>query len=86
LCFVCETNPETIYLILPIIQLPDLGTIFFEIELGVVIGKAGRDIEEDSALDHVAGYVLALDLTAKDFLVSQNFEYKKNLHVNISHS
>jgi len=37
-----------------------------EVELGVVIGKSGRDIPQDSAMSHVAGYVVALDMTARD--------------------
>jgi 2-keto-4-pentenoate hydratase/2-oxohepta-3-ene-1,7-dioic acid hydratase in catechol pathway len=34
-----------------------------EVELGVVIGKEGRDIRRDDALAHVAGYAVALDIT-----------------------
>ncbi|ODN01264.1 Acylpyruvase FAHD1, mitochondrial [Orchesella cincta] len=52
-----------------LIELPEsLGTIFYELELGVVIGKRARNISETQALDHVAGYFLALDMTAKEFL------------------
>lgn len=35
-------------------------------ELGVVIGKDGRNILESDAMSHVGGYVLALDMTARD--------------------
>jgi acylpyruvate hydrolase len=38
-----------------------------EVELGVVIGQSGTNIEENKAMDHVGGYVLALDMTARDF-------------------
>ncbi|CAB4000768.1 Acylpyruvase FAHD1, mitochondrial [Paramuricea clavata] len=38
-----------------------------EVELGVVIGQNGTNIEQNQAMDHVAGYVLALDMTARDF-------------------
>lgn len=34
-----------------------------EVELGVVIGKAGANIRRDDALKHVAGYAVALDIT-----------------------
>jgi 2-keto-4-pentenoate hydratase/2-oxohepta-3-ene-1,7-dioic acid hydratase in catechol pathway len=34
-------------------------------ELVVVIGKTGRDIREEDALGHVAGYALGLDMTAR---------------------
>jgi len=37
-----------------------------EVELGVVIGKQGRYINESKAMEHVAGYVVALDMTARD--------------------
>lgn len=38
----------------------------YETELGVVIGRAGRAIPQDRALDHVFGYVALNDLTARD--------------------
>jgi len=37
-----------------------------ETELGIVIGHAGRDIPLDRALDHVFGYVIVNDVTARD--------------------
>ncbi len=36
-----------------------------EIELVVVIGKGGRDISHDAALDLVAGYCMGLDMTIR---------------------
>ena len=33
----------------------------------MVIGQNGREIDESHAMNHVAGYVLALDMTARDF-------------------
>ena len=36
-----------------------------EAELAVVIGRAGRDIPRERALEHVAGYTVANDLTAR---------------------
>jgi 2-keto-4-pentenoate hydratase/2-oxohepta-3-ene-1,7-dioic acid hydratase in catechol pathway len=36
-----------------------------EIELVMVIGKAGSDIPQANALDHVAGYCLGLDITVR---------------------
>jgi 2-keto-4-pentenoate hydratase/2-oxohepta-3-ene-1,7-dioic acid hydratase in catechol pathway len=38
----------------------------YEIELGVIIGKAGRDIPAAEALDHVFGYTIINDVTARD--------------------
>jgi 2-keto-4-pentenoate hydratase/2-oxohepta-3-ene-1,7-dioic acid hydratase in catechol pathway len=37
----------------------------WEVELGVVIGHAGRDIRPQSAPDHIAGYVVANDVSAR---------------------
>jgi 2-keto-4-pentenoate hydratase/2-oxohepta-3-ene-1,7-dioic acid hydratase in catechol pathway len=39
----------------------------FEGELAVVIGKAGRHIEAEHALDHVAGYTCFVDGSVRDF-------------------
>jgi len=41
--------------------------IDWEVELGVVIGSPGAYIEESAALDHVAGYVLGIDFSERDF-------------------
>ena len=37
-----------------------------EVELAIVIGKAGRFIEAARALDHVFGYTIVNDVTARD--------------------
>ena len=41
--------------------------IDWEVELGVVIGTPGVYIEEHDALDPVAGYVLGIDFSERDF-------------------
>ena len=38
----------------------------YEVELGVVIGKAGRDIPAANAIDHVFGFTIINDITARD--------------------
>lgn len=38
-----------------------------EVELAVIIGKKGRDIPASSAMSHVLGYSVALDMTARDW-------------------
>ena len=43
------------------------NSLHHEVELGIVIEQAGKNISESSALEHVGGYVLALDMTARDF-------------------
>ncbi len=40
--------------------------IDYEAELGVVIGKGGRNIAKGDALDHVWGYTVINDVTARD--------------------
>jgi 2-keto-4-pentenoate hydratase/2-oxohepta-3-ene-1,7-dioic acid hydratase in catechol pathway len=37
-----------------------------EVELGIIIGKKGKHIPEQKALHHVLGYLVALDITARD--------------------
>lgn len=41
--------------------------MFYEVELGVVIGRTACDVSEEEAMNYVAGYALALDMTAQDF-------------------
>ena len=38
----------------------------YEVELAVVIGQGGRHIDPGRALDHVAGYMVANDVSARD--------------------
>ena len=40
--------------------------VHYEMELVVAIGKAGRDIPVERALEHVYGYALGLDMTRRD--------------------
>ena len=49
------------------IILPKMSNcVHHEIELGVVIGKNGKYILEKDAIDYVLGYLVALDVTARD--------------------
>jgi 2-keto-4-pentenoate hydratase/2-oxohepta-3-ene-1,7-dioic acid hydratase in catechol pathway len=45
---------------------PQSNQIEHEAELAVVIGKPGRWISSDDAFDHVLGYTVANDVTARD--------------------
>jgi 2-keto-4-pentenoate hydratase/2-oxohepta-3-ene-1,7-dioic acid hydratase in catechol pathway len=38
----------------------------YEVELAVIIGKSGRDIPKERAFEHVFGYAVANDVTARD--------------------
>lgn len=43
----------------------------WEVELGVVIGKAGSYIEEQDANDHIAGYCLVNDVSEREFQIER---------------
>lgn len=42
-------------------------SVDYEAELGVVIGKKGRGIRREDAFDHVWGYTIVNDVTARDW-------------------
>ncbi|KAI0345112.1 hypothetical protein BDW22DRAFT_1353984 [Trametopsis cervina] len=48
------------------VEIPRGITAHHEVELGLVIGKAGRDISQANADAHIAGYALAVDMTARN--------------------
>jgi 2-keto-4-pentenoate hydratase/2-oxohepta-3-ene-1,7-dioic acid hydratase in catechol pathway len=48
----------------------------WEAELGVVIGKTGRNIPKTAALDHVFGYTVINDVTARD-VQNKHFQFFK---------
>jgi len=49
----------------------------WEVELGVVIGKDARYIEEGDALDHVAGYCLINDVSERAFQLERAGQWVK---------
>jgi 2,4-didehydro-3-deoxy-L-rhamnonate hydrolase len=55
---------------------PETQQLDWEIELAAVIGKAGRRIALDSALDHVAGYSILNDISARDLNVRGDYPFK----------
>jgi len=48
----------------------------WEIELAAVIGKTARYVTVETALSHVAGYTVAIDLSARDFNQAPDQFYK----------
>jgi 2-keto-4-pentenoate hydratase/2-oxohepta-3-ene-1,7-dioic acid hydratase in catechol pathway len=44
----------------------DSTQVDYEAELGVIIGRFARDVEERDALEHVLGYTAANDVSARD--------------------
>lgn len=56
------TGPETHIEFDPAVS----SAIDYEVELAVIIGKGGRGIGRETALDHVWGYTIVNDVTARD--------------------
>ncbi|MCE2745138.1 MAG: fumarylacetoacetate hydrolase family protein [Burkholderiales bacterium] len=50
----------------PIVLPKHSSDVHYEAELVLLIGQGGKNITEDKALKHIAGYGLGLDLTARD--------------------
>lgn len=55
---------------------PQSSQVDWEVELGVVIGRTARRIGQAEALDHVAGYTVVNDVTARDMNVRDDFPFK----------
>ncbi len=49
----------------------------WEVELGVVIGKEAKYVEEADALDYVAGYCVINDLSERDFQIKHEGQWTK---------
>jgi 2-keto-4-pentenoate hydratase/2-oxohepta-3-ene-1,7-dioic acid hydratase in catechol pathway len=45
----------------------------WELELAVVLGRGGRDVPEDEALAHVAGYTMSNDVSTRDVMFRPGF-------------
>jgi len=60
------------------VQIPrDSTKTDWEVELGVVIGKAGRYIDESNALDHVAGYCVVNDVSEREWQLERGGTWDK---------
>ena len=51
----------------PIIRPEGTHALDLEVELGVVIGSVAQRVDREDALDHVAGYVVVNDVSARDW-------------------
>jgi 2-keto-4-pentenoate hydratase/2-oxohepta-3-ene-1,7-dioic acid hydratase in catechol pathway len=61
-----------------VLLFPDVSTsIDYEVELTVVIGKAGRNIAKADAMSHVFGYTILNDITARDIQRRHGGQYFK---------
>lgn len=54
----------------------DTKALDWEIELAVVIGKPARAVSVDNAMDYVAGYMVAIDASARDLNKAPDTFYK----------
>ena len=49
----------------------------WEVELGIVIGKEARYVEEANSLDHIAGYCVVNDLSERAFQQERSGQWTK---------
>jgi 2-keto-4-pentenoate hydratase/2-oxohepta-3-ene-1,7-dioic acid hydratase in catechol pathway len=49
----------------------------YEAELGVVIGKKAKDVSEENAMDHVFGYTIANDVSARDVQLTYDSQWTR---------
>jgi len=65
--FFFQKNPDNLVLDNGNFPYPSMSSnVHFEVEMVVAIGKGGSDINVESALEHVYGYALGLDMTRRD--------------------
>ncbi|MFF3485575.1 fumarylacetoacetate hydrolase family protein [Streptomyces sp. NPDC002701] len=71
------TNPHAIYAHRDGVPVPPgSSTLDFELEVGAVIGREGRDLTPEQARDHIVGYTVFNDWSARDL---QSAEMKVGL-------
>ncbi|XP_073180985.1 oxaloacetate tautomerase fahd2, mitochondrial-like isoform X1 [Lepidochelys kempii] len=63
----CITGPYD-----DIIHPAESNEVDWEVELAFVIGKKGKHIKESAAMDHVVGFMVAHDVTARDWQMKRN--------------
>ena len=54
---------------------PDCQKLDHEVELAVVIGKQGRYISPEKAMDHVAGYAIFNDISDRGHIIQQDTQW-----------
>ncbi|KAL6245942.1 hypothetical protein RBB50_007095 [Rhinocladiella similis] len=66
--------------VIPVPKAAQDGTSDYEAELCVVIGKTGRDIPEEKALDYVLGYTCSNDVSARTMqMLTTQWSFSKGL-------
>lgn len=56
----------------PIMLFPETKELDFEVELCIVIGKTARRVPKAEAINYVAGYTVAHDVSARDWQLKRN--------------
>jgi len=56
---------------------PNSKKLDWEVELGIVIGKKGAYIDEENALDHVAGYCTINDISEREYQIERAGQWVK---------
>jgi acylpyruvate hydrolase len=60
----------------PIVLPPNSTQVDYEAEFAVVIGKAGKSIPEEKAHEHIGGYLILNDVSARDMQFSDKQWYR----------
>ena len=61
----------------PIVMPPQAQKVDWEVELGVVIGRRARCVDEASALSHVAGYCVVNDVSERSYQLERGGTWDK---------
>lgn len=61
----------------PILYSPRMSKLDWEVELGIVIGKAALNIEKDQAFQHILGYTLVNDVSERAWQLEREGQWAK---------
>jgi acylpyruvate hydrolase len=64
----------------PLIKVKATEKMDYECELAVVIGKRGKYISQTDAYDHIAGYTILIDVSARDQGFPQDIDFRMFKH------
>jgi acylpyruvate hydrolase len=56
----------------PVVIPPECRLLDHEVELALVVGKRGRNIPEEKAMDHLAGYTILNDISDREYRRTKN--------------
>jgi acylpyruvate hydrolase len=60
----------------PLIKVKATDRMDYECELAIVIGKRGKYISKEKAYDHIAGYTILIDVSARDQGFPQDVDFR----------